>query len=94
MQVSYYTGDEYCFGKVSGHFQPYARFQRYNRDQKALAASFSWTAGPVLDQQIDFGVNYVISGYNARLTLDWSEDTVENGGGHFDQILFGSQLQF
>ncbi len=94
VQVSYYTGDEYCFGKVSGHFQPYARFQRYNRDQKALAASFSSTAGPVLDQQIDFGVNYVISGYNARLTLDWSEDTVENNGGHFDQILFGSQLQF
>jgi hypothetical protein len=93
-QVSYYTADSYCFGKVSGHFQPYVRYQRYNRDQKALAASFSTTAAPVLDQQIDFGVNYVISGYNARLTLDWSEDTLENNGGHFTQILTGAQVQF
>lgn len=94
VEVSYLTADEYCFGKVSGKFQPYARFQRYNRDQKALAASFSSTAGPVLDQQTDFGVNYVISGYNARLTLDYSEDLVENNGGHFDQILAGGQVQF
>jgi hypothetical protein len=94
IEVSYLTADTYCFGKVSGKFQPYARFQRYNRDQKALAASFSTTAGPVLDQQTDFGVNYVISGYNARLTLDYSEDLVENNGGHFDQILLGGQVQF
>ncbi len=93
-QVSYYTADDYCFGKVSGKFQPYARFQRYNRDEKALAASYSTTASPVLNQQTDFGVNYVISGYNARLTLDYSEDLVENNGGHFDQILFGGQVQF
>jgi hypothetical protein len=94
VQASYYTADSYCFGKVSGHFQPYIRYQRYNRDEKALAASLSTTASPVLNQQIDFGVNYVISGYNARLTLDWSEDELENGGGHFTQILSGAQVQF
>lgn len=93
-QISYYTADCYCFGKVCGHFQPYFRFQRYDYEQPALAATFSTTAGPVLCQQWDVGVNYVISGYNARLTADYSEDLVVNNGGHFDQILFGMQVQF
>ena len=34
VEFSYLTAQEFCFGKVSGHFQPFTRYQYYNYDDR------------------------------------------------------------
>jgi hypothetical protein len=88
LEASYLTAQEYCFGKVSGHFQPFVRYQYYNYDDKAGAAGLGLTR-----EGFDAGTNYVISGYNARLTAVWENRKGQNGT-EVDIYRVGAQLQF
>jgi hypothetical protein len=87
-QASYLTPREFCFGQVSGHFQPFVRYQKYNYDDAAGAAGEG-----LAHEGFDLGVNYVISGYNARLTEVYERRSLENGA-RADIYKVGAQLQF
>ncbi|MET0294515.1 MAG: hypothetical protein ABW042_05805, partial [Phenylobacterium sp.] len=64
-----------------GKFQPVVRYQEF--DPKI---------GPTV-KAYDVGVNYIIKGHNARLSLDWSHAEV-SGFGDNDAVTLGAQLQF
>jgi hypothetical protein len=80
----YLIGADYLIpGKIGwGQFQPFFRYQDYDNDLNHLSSS-----------EYDFGVNYVISGHNARISLDYSKN---DGGGvaDYDRFIAGIQLQF
>jgi hypothetical protein len=80
----YLIGADYLIpGKVGwGQFQPFFRYQNFDNDLTHIGAN-----------QYDLGVNYVISGHNARVSIDYSKN---DGGGvaDFDRIIAGIQLQF
>ncbi|HEX4506382.1 MAG TPA: porin, partial [Alphaproteobacteria bacterium] len=80
----YLIGVDYLIpGKVGwGQFQPFFRYQEFNADLNHTTAD-----------QYDLGVNYVIDGHNARVSLDYSKN---EGGGvpDFDRFIVGIQLQF
>jgi hypothetical protein len=80
----YLIGADYLIpGKVGwGQFQPFFRYQNFNNDLIHLGAD-----------EYDLGVNYVIDGHNARVTIDYSKN--EGGGvADYDRIIAGIQLQF
>ena len=92
VQLSYLMPQNICFYGVSGKLQPFARYQTYNRDFNTAVVP-STTASPLFDEGVDIGVNYVISGYNARTTVAWGQrDAV--GGESFSLVRTGIQLQF
>jgi hypothetical protein len=93
VQLSYLMPENICFCGLAGKLQPFARYQNYNRDYKVAAAALSTTASPLFDEGVDVGVNYVISGYNARVTVAWGQRDVE-GGESFSLLRTGVQLQF
>lgn len=72
-------------GKVGlGQFQPYVRYQQFERD-----------VGGTKKEQTDFGVNYVMSGHNARISATYSNlkdplaSTVKR-----NQFILGLQLNY
>ena len=80
----YLIGADYLIpGKVGwGQFQPFFRYQNFDNDLTHLGAD-----------EYDLGVNYVIDGHNARVTIDYSKN--EGGGvADYDRIVAGIQLQF
>lgn len=82
------AGDAQLFGaawlvpdKVGpGRFQPFVRTQRFKPDNGLTSKSH------------DIGVNYVINGHNARLSLVYTR--LEVGGVDRDKLLLGAQFQF
>jgi hypothetical protein len=85
---SYLVGAAFLFNeKVGwGQFQPYLRVQKFDR-------SLSRTA----NKQLDIGVNYVVKGPNAKVSLTYTkmEDTrLAVGFTKRDQIVLGVQLQY
>jgi hypothetical protein len=80
----YLIGADYLIpGKVGwGQFQPFFRYQNFDNDLTHLGAD-----------EYDLGVNYVIDGHNARVSIDYSKN---QGGGvaAYDRIVAGIQLQF
>jgi hypothetical protein len=80
----YLIGADYLIpGKVGwGQFQPFFRYQDFDNNLTHLSSS-----------EYDFGVNYVIKGHDARITLDYSKN---DGGGipDYDRFIVGLQLQF
>jgi hypothetical protein len=93
VQVSYMLPQDICFGRMSGRLQPFGRYQYYGRNYRADAAEFSSVAGPLFYEGVDFGVNYVISGYNAKTTVAWEQRNAE-GGITYDLLRMGVQLQY
>jgi hypothetical protein len=68
-------------GVLSGQLQPYYRYLSYDRDN-----------GGGVDEGQDFGLNYVMKGHSARLTLAYQRrDGGANDGGTY---LLGAQLNF
>ncbi|MDY0057925.1 MAG: hypothetical protein RBS46_16660 [Methyloversatilis sp.] len=64
-----------------GQFQPYTRYQKFNAD----------TGGDT--KQWDFGLTYVMSGHNARITAVYSD--MENAAGtDTDKFVLGVQLMY
>jgi hypothetical protein len=93
LQMSYLLPQNICFCGVSGKLQPFARYQYYARDFRVQSAALSSVASPLLFEGVDVGVNYVISGYNARVTVAWGQRDAE-GGATFGLVRTGVQLQF
>jgi hypothetical protein len=85
-QFSYLLPHNICFCGLSGKLQPFARYQHYAYDFKAEAAGN-------FDEGVDLGVNWVISGYNARVTVAWGQREVVDGTS-FELLRTGVQLQF
>jgi hypothetical protein len=76
-----------CCG-VCGRFRPFVRYQRYDYNDQAAAAS-----AKEFSEGWDFGVDYVIKGHNARFTnFIGTRDIV--GGIHEDIYRTGLQLVF
>lgn len=72
-------------GKVGiGQFQPFARYQSFKRD-----------VGGTKNEQTDFGVHYVISGHNARVSAVYSKlkDPLAVVADR-KQFILGVQLQY
>jgi len=95
LTMSYMLPQSICVGRMSGKLQPFTRYQYYTRDFKAqaVAAGLSTVASPLLVEGVDVGVNYIISGYNARATVVWEQRDAE-GGLTYSILRGGVQLQF
>jgi len=65
-----------------GRFQPQFRYQEFNAD-----------LGGVDTDQWELGLNYIIDGHNARLSLVWGERDQSNTSDNEDFVQFGVQLQ-
>jgi hypothetical protein len=98
---SYLLGAGYLFPqKVGwGQFQPYVRFQKFDRDE------VEGTGGPAAPQQFgadskqfDIGVNYVIAGPNAKISATYSKNEFEvdniDDDSDYNTFIIGAQLQF
>ena len=92
VQLSYLLPQSICFCGISGKLQPFARYQNYNHEFNTAVVAFDH-GSPLLTEGVDVGVNYVISGYNARLTVAWEQRDAE-GGESFSLLRTGVQLQF
>ncbi len=93
VQISYMLPQDICIGRMSGRLQPFTRYQYYGRDFRAAAATESSVAGPLFFEGVDIGVNYIISGYNARTTVAWEQRNAE-GAITYDLVRAGIQLQY
>ncbi len=69
-----------------GQFQPFIRFQKYNRDVTQTT-----------NKMTDFGVNYIIKGFNAKISAVYSQLNDNRLAAAFqkkDQFVLGVQLQY
>lgn len=69
------------FNVGPGLVQPYVRYQRFD-------ASLTG----VVSQQYDFGVNYVLKGHDALISLDYARDTISNQPDSY-MLVLGFQVQ-
>jgi phosphate-selective porin O/P len=76
-----------CCG-FCGRFRPYVRYQKYDRDNEAFAA----TLGDA-KSEYDLGTQFVIKGHNARFDLFYGHQELD-GGGHDNLLKSGFQLIF
>ena len=69
---------------IQGQFQPYTRYVGYNRDMKNDTAKTGYT------DVVEAGLNYVIDGFNAKVTALWqqTEDVTT-----VDKYVLGMQFQ-
>ncbi|HEY0905871.1 MAG TPA: porin [Methylophilus sp.] len=83
---AYLGGIGYIFAdKVGwGQFQPYIRYQKYDYDVDVVKAA---------EKQMDYGLNYVIDGFNAKITAVYSK-TDYVASKDVDKFIVGLQLQF
>ena len=84
---AYLLGAAYLFPqKVGiGQFQPYVRYQSFEVYLDTIDTE---------TEQTDIGVNYVIAGPNAKLSLTYFEQEVDGVDDDYSGILLGAQLQF
>ena len=85
---SYLATGAFLFPQVIcwGQFQPFIRYQRQNRDISVTS-----------NKSTDFGVNYLIKGFNAKLSAVYTnlEDTrLAVGKTKMDQFVLGVQLLY
>jgi len=76
-------------GKIGwGQFQPHIRYQGFNDSETS-------TKNPVANNiaRYDIGVNYVMSGHNARISLVYTHQDV-TGPKEFGMFVVGTQFQF
>ncbi len=67
--ASYLMPNKVSLGGISGQLQPYCRYQSYDRDQTNAAGSRG------RKDRTEAGLNYVIDGFNAKITALWYVDT-------------------
>jgi hypothetical protein len=82
--ASYLMPGKTSIGGIQGQFQPYTRYQGYDRDSQNTAGNTGYT------DSIEAGVNYVIDGFNAKVTALWqqTEDVTT-----VNQFVLGMQFQ-
>ncbi len=82
--ASYLIPGKSSIGGIEGQFQPYARYQGYDRDMKNDTGRTGYRSNT------EAGVNYVIDGFNAKVTALWSQaDDVTS----LDSYILGMQFQ-
>ena len=82
--ASYLLPGETCIGPISGRFQPFSRYQSFDRT--------NFTGGNQI-RQTDVGVHYIMYGHNARVSAFWARQDLANGT-DIDLFRLGVQLQF
>jgi hypothetical protein len=65
-----------------GKFQPVVRYEQFNADLTKTT-----------QREYDIGVNYIIDGHNARLSLVYAKDEASGTSGS-DKVVLGVQLQY
>ena len=82
--ASYLMPGKTSIGGLEGQFQPYVRYQGYNRDMKNDTGNTGYT------DRREAGINYVIDGFNAKITGFWrqSDDTTSE-----DRFVLAMQYQ-
>ena len=82
--ASYLVPGKTSIAGIQGQFQPYTRYQGYNRDMKNDTGKTGYTS------RVEAGVNYVIDAFNAKVTALWqqTEDVVT-----VDKYVLGMQFQ-
>ena len=82
--ASYLMPGKTSIGGLEGQFQPYVRYQGYNRDMKNDTGSTGYT------DRREAGINYVIDGFNAKITGFWrqNDDTTSE-----DRFVLAMQYQ-
>lgn len=68
-----------------GKFQPYARYQKFETDLPGNDTEVT---------RYDIGLNYIIAGPNAKLSLTYFDTDVDTTDSDTNGIIFGVQLQF
>ena len=71
-----------------GKFQPYVRYQNFNRDQTNAAGNRG------VRERYEGGLNYIIDGHNARISAFYYEDDAGPGAKALGTFKVGIQLQF
>ena len=82
--ASYLMTGKTSIGGIQGQFQPYTRYQGFNRDMKNDTGKTGYT------DSREAGLNFVIDGFNAKVTALWqqTEDVTK-----IDQYVLGMQFQ-
>ncbi len=78
--ASYLMPNKVSLGAISGQLQPYARFQSYDRDQTNAAGNRG------TKDRTEAGINYVIDGFNAKITALWYVDTEHKSTDGADEV--------
>ena len=78
--ASYLMPNKTSIGGIQGQFQPYLRYQNYDRDQTNAAGSRGRT------DRTEAGINYVIDGFNAKITALWFLDAEHESTGGADEV--------
>lgn len=81
ISLAYIFNDKVGWGK----FQPYVRYQKFDRDVNPVVAAD--------ESQYDIGLNYVIDSFNAKVAATYS-NTEKTAGASIDKFIVGLQLQF
>ena len=82
--ASYLMPGKTSIGGIQGQFQPYTRYQGFNRDMKNDTGKTGYT------DSMEAGLNFVIDGFNAKVTALWqqTEDVTK-----IDKYVLGMQFQ-
>ena len=85
--ASYLMPNKTSIGGIQGQFQPYARYQGYNRDMTNTSGSRGYI------DRTEAGINYVIDGFNAKITALWYVDTDHDNGVDKNTGMLAMQFQ-
>ena len=80
MLASYLMPNKTTIGGIKDQLQPYLRYQNYDRDQTNAAGSRGLT------DRTEAGINYVIDGFNAKITALWYVDTEHKSTGGANEV--------
>ena len=85
--ASYLMPNKTSIGGIQGQFQPYARYQGYNRDMTNASGSRGYK------DRTEAGINYVIDGFNAKITALWYVDTDQHNEVDKNTAMLAMQFQ-
>jgi len=85
--ASYLMPNKTSIGGIQGQFQPYARYQGYNRDMTNTSGSRGYI------DRTEAGINYVIDGFNAKITALWYVDTDQHNDVDKNTAMLAMQFQ-
>ena len=74
--ASYLMPNKVSLGGISGQLQPYCRYQGYDRDMSNASGSRGYK------DRTEAGINYVIDGFNAKITALWYLDADHGATGN------------
>ena len=85
--ASYLMPNKTSIGGIQGQFQPYFRYQNYDRDQTNASGSRG------RKDRTEAGINYVIDGFNAKITALWYLDADNDNGVDKNTAMLAMQFQ-